>query len=76
MLRFDSMIIALNAARAGAGVLLASLPLARADLAEGSLITLSDRHLAMTGGYWLTWPAGHGWRTDDDAIVSTLCGDG
>jgi DNA-binding transcriptional LysR family regulator len=70
------MIIALNAARASAGVLLASLPLARADLAEGSLVKLSDKHLAMAGGYWLTWPARHSWRADDDAIVSTLCGDG
>jgi DNA-binding transcriptional LysR family regulator len=76
VLRFDSMIIAMNAARAGAGVLLASLPLARVELAEGGLVELSGRHLAMTGGYWLTWPARHSWRADDDAIVSTLCGDG
>jgi DNA-binding transcriptional LysR family regulator len=76
VLRFDSMITAMNAARAGAGVLLASLPLARGELANRSLITLSDRHLPMAGGYWLTWPARHGWRAHDDAIVSTLCGDG
>ncbi len=40
------------------------------------LVKLTDRYLAMTGGYWLTWPARHSWRADDDAIVSTLCGDG
>lgn len=37
--------------RAGGGVLPASLPLARADLAGGSLVKLSNRHLA----YWLAW---------------------
>ncbi len=76
VLRFDSMIIALSAARAGAGLLLASLPLARAVLTAGSLVELSDRHLAMTGGYWLTWPARHSWRANDNAIVSTLCANG
>jgi len=76
VLRFDSMITALNAARAGAGVLLASLPLAQVEFDAGSLTRLSDRDLTMTGGYWLTWPARHGWRADDDAIVSILCSDG
>jgi LysR family glycine cleavage system transcriptional activator len=73
VLRFDSMITALNAAGAGAGVLLASLPLARVELTEGGLVKLSDKHLTMADGYWLTWPAKHSWRADDDAIVSGLC---
>lgn len=52
-LRFDTLVTALAAARAGAGVLLASLPLAEADLASGALVRLSPRELHAASGHWL-----------------------
>ncbi|WP_328187216.1 LysR substrate-binding domain-containing protein [Marinobacter sp. OP 3.4] len=53
-LRFDSFVLALEAARAGAGVLLASLPLVEASLREGRLVRLSDVELTPRSGHWLT----------------------
>ena len=55
VLRFDSQLAALEAARAGAGVALASLPLAAIMLESGQLVRLSDQTLNMTGGHWLCW---------------------
>ena len=61
-LRFDTFAQALAAAAAGAGVLLASLPLARNLIASGALLDLGAPKVAMTEGYWLTW------RRSDDAF--------
>lgn len=58
VLRFDSQISALEAAQSGAGVTLASLPLAAAALENGDLVQVSDKHLTMTGGQWLCWRRG------------------
>ncbi|MEK0085839.1 LysR family transcriptional regulator [Benzoatithermus flavus] len=52
-LRFDTLVTALAAAKAGAGVLLASLPLAEAELASGALVRLSPRELRTASGHWL-----------------------
>jgi DNA-binding transcriptional LysR family regulator len=52
--RFDSFAPALQAAEAGVGVLLASLPLAHRALASGALVRLSDRTLATATAHWLT----------------------
>ncbi len=53
VLRFDSQLAALEAAKAGAGVTLASLPLAAAMIEGDQLVRLSDQTLTMTGGQWL-----------------------
>ena len=52
-LRFDSFGAALAAARAGHGVLLASLPLVARDLHEGRLERVSDHVLHHHETYWL-----------------------
>lgn len=52
--RFDSFVLALEAARAGAGILLASLPLVEAPLKNGTLVRLSDVELRPRTGHWLT----------------------
>lgn len=54
MYRFDSFILALEAAKAGAGVMLASLPLIEAALTRGELVRLSDIELRTRSGHWLT----------------------
>ena len=55
-LRLDGFAAALAATRAGAGVLLASLPLAGADLRSGALVRLSDEVLSPRETYWLIGP--------------------
>lgn len=62
MLRFDSFMTALEAARGGAGVVLASRPLADAALADGSLRRLSDIELTGDAGHFITSSAGRGFR--------------
>ncbi|MEB8387363.1 LysR family transcriptional regulator [Rhodobacteraceae bacterium KMM 6894] len=53
-LRFDSMIAAQAAAEAGAGVLLASLPLCAVALNAGRLVQIGTRSLTPASSYWLT----------------------
>ncbi|MFM0604766.1 LysR family transcriptional regulator [Paraburkholderia sediminicola] len=55
--RFDTFVLALRAAEAGAGVLLGSLPLCELALASGNLKRLTKNTLAMEHTYWITWPA-------------------
>ncbi len=52
-LRFDTFSTALSAARAGLGVLIASLPLVASDLASGALRRVSDDVLPHHETYWL-----------------------
>jgi len=52
-LRFDTFSSALAAATAGNGVLLASLPLCRKELASGSLERVSDDMIGHHQTYWL-----------------------
>ncbi|WP_375230113.1 LysR family transcriptional regulator [Roseobacter sp. S98] len=52
-LRFDTQLSAINAAKAGLGVMLASLPLCGAALASGDLIRLDERSLPHHESYWL-----------------------
>lgn len=56
LLRFDTFAQSLGAALAGAGALMASLPLCQSALATGALVRLSERTLRMEAGYWITWP--------------------
>ncbi len=58
VLVFDSFIQALEAAKEGAGVLLASLPLTRPLLDSGQLHQLSPIVLTMSAGHWLVRDAG------------------
>ncbi|TPM01482.1 LysR family transcriptional regulator [Mesorhizobium sp. B2-3-11] len=55
--RFDSFVAAMEAARAGAGVLLGSRPLIDAALDDGALVPLSDFELPSTSGHFLTRPS-------------------
>ncbi|WP_404927548.1 LysR family transcriptional regulator [Mesorhizobium sp. ORM16] len=52
--RFDSFVAAMEAARAGAGVLLGSRPLIDAALESKALARLSDFELPSTSGHFLT----------------------
>ena len=52
-LRFDTFSSALAAAKAGHGVLLASLPLCARELDEGKLIRLTDKQINSQSTYWL-----------------------
>lgn len=52
-LRFDTFVSALAAARAGLGVLLASMPLVQADLENGTLKRASTEVLTHHETYWL-----------------------
>ncbi|MDI4638495.1 MULTISPECIES: LysR family transcriptional regulator [Halomonadaceae] len=54
VVRLDSLVQALRAAEAGAGVLLGSLPLCASALASGRLHRASQETLPMAEGYWLT----------------------
>ena len=52
-LRFDTQLSAINAAKAGLGVMLASLPLCEAALMAGDLVRLDERSLPHHETYWL-----------------------
>ncbi len=71
--RFDSLVAALGAARAGLGVLLGSVPLCASALADGTLRRLSQDALTQEAGYWLTAREaslpGRQWQQ----LVATLC---
>ncbi|RDD60953.1 LysR family transcriptional regulator [Ferruginivarius sediminum] len=67
-LRFDSFISALEASKAGAGVLLASLPLADGSLREGSLKRLSSVELRTSAGHWLVRDSGRLGPGDADLV--------
>ena len=54
-LRFDSFMTALQAARSGAGILLASLPLIQPELKSGDLVLLEEDPHSMALSAWLTW---------------------
>lgn len=51
--RFDSFVAANEAAKAGLGVMLGSLPLCQAALKSGALLRLSPHSLPQTAGYWM-----------------------
>lgn len=55
--RFDSFVTAMEAAKAGAGVLLGSRPLVDTAIADGSLVVLSEAEIGSDWGHFLTRPA-------------------
>ncbi|SDR63041.1 LysR family transcriptional regulator, glycine cleavage system transcriptional activator/LysR family transcriptional regulator, regulator of gene expression of beta-lactamase [Rhizobiales bacterium GAS113] len=68
----DSFVVAFEAARAGAGVLLASRPLADAALAEGRLLRLSEIELAGEAGHFITHKAGRALAPHDQAVLDWM----
>lgn len=67
---FDSMEHAISAARCGMGVVLASVPLARADLQQGLLRRLDLPELQTKDGYWLTWPKDRATSKKQQALIT------
>jgi LysR family transcriptional regulator, glycine cleavage system transcriptional activator len=75
-LRFDTFVQALRAAENGAGVLLASLPLAATALVQGSLTRLSDQAVTMEGGYWISWDQSGPDFAERNLLVDLICVQG
>ena len=67
-LRFDSFIAAQCAAIAGAGILLASIPLANSAFATKQLVKLTEIPCVIDGGYWLVRRNEQLPRSQSDAI--------
>ncbi|MEZ5810914.1 MAG: LysR family transcriptional regulator [Rhizobiaceae bacterium] len=72
VLRFDSQVAALQAAAGGAGVALASLPLAAAMIDGGDLVRLPGSELAMPGGQFLCWAGSRAPRRQHEAVCRSL----
>lgn len=72
-LRFDTFTAALAAARAGAGVLLASIPLIEQALATGALIRLSDDALPSENSYWMVAERGELTQRQWNTLTATFC---
>lgn len=72
---FDSFAVALEAARAGAGVVLASRPLADAVLEDGSLVRLSDVELTGERGHFITHAAGRALAAHEQAMLDWILGE-
>lgn len=73
-LRFDTFVQSLRAAEAGAGVLLASVPLCRDAIAADSLRRLTERTLRMEGGYWITWPKDRPAFAERASLIECIAG--
>lgn len=72
-LRVDTMGAALAAAEAGAGAVLASLPLCREALEAGRLVRLGTRTLSPASSYWLTARAQDISQRRWDALTAAFC---
>ena len=70
--RFDSFITALDAAKAGVGVLLASLPLSEVALAKKEVVRLSPVELAMPIGNWLVRKSEGHMRADIEEVCRLI----
>ncbi len=69
---FDSFVSALNATLAGAGVLLGSKPLCRAQLENQSLISPTQLHLRPSQSYWMIARKGTITKRQWDAVVEVF----
>ncbi|SMR82190.1 transcriptional regulator, LysR family [Aliiroseovarius halocynthiae] len=72
-LRFDTFTAALSAACAGAGVLLASLPLITSALKRGELIRLSPQSLRSESSYWMVAEQGELTKRQWVALTTAFC---
>ncbi|MDA0998063.1 MAG: LysR substrate-binding domain-containing protein, partial [Proteobacteria bacterium] len=70
--RFDTFITAMQAAIAGVGVMLGSLPLCGDAIGDGRLVWLSEREARTGEGYWLLWPKGRPPLTHLEPIVEIM----
>ncbi len=72
-LRFNHSGLALEAATAGKGLVLAKRQLALRDLSEGNLVSLLDETYAPVGfAYWLVWPRGRRFEPSQSAFLTWL----
>ncbi|WP_138933205.1 LysR family transcriptional regulator [Roseovarius arcticus] len=72
-LRVDTMGAALAAAEAGAGAVLASLPLCREELRAGRLVRIGTRSLSPASSYWVTARAQDISQRRWDALTAAFC---
>lgn len=71
-LRFDTFLSALGAARAGLGVVLASLPLSAEDIAQGRLVRLGEDVLPHHESYWAIAGTDALRRSDWDRLAAVM----
>ena len=71
----DSFVVAFEAACAGAGVVLASRPLADAALADGRLVWLSEIELAGEAGHFITCRAGRALSPQEQSVLDWMRGE-
>jgi LysR family glycine cleavage system transcriptional activator len=72
-LRFNQSSLALEAAVAGKGLVLAKRQLALRDLAEGALVSpLSEAQDPVGFAYWLVWPRGRRFEPAQSAFLTWL----
>lgn len=73
LLRFDTFTAALSAAEAGAGVLLASLPLVQGALSAGRLVRVSQDALPSENSYWMVADDRDVTRRQWEALTRQFC---
>lgn len=73
LLRFDTFTAALSAAEAGAGVLLASLPLVQGAIEAGRLARLSEAVLPSENSYWMVAEDRDVTRRQWEALTRQFC---
>lgn len=72
-LRFNHSGLALEAAAAGKGLVLAKRQLALRDISDGALVSLLDETHAPVGfAYWLVWPRGRRFEPAQSAFLAFL----
>ena len=72
-MRFDTFTAALSAAEAGAGVLLASLPLVQPHLKGQRLVRLSQSVLPSENSYWIVASDRDVTRRQWEALTRRFC---
>jgi LysR family glycine cleavage system transcriptional activator len=71
--RFNQASLALEAAVAGKGLVLAKRQLALRDLQEGTLVApLDETHAPVSFAYWLVWPRGRRFEPAQNAFLEWL----
>lgn len=73
LVRFDTFTAALSAAEAGAGVLLASLPLVQGAITDGRLVRVSDAVLPSENSYWIVADDRDVTRRQWEALTQQFC---
>lgn len=72
-LRFNQSSLALEAAVAGKGLVLAKRHLALRDLGSGALVApLDENHAPVSFSYWLVWPRGRRFERSQTAFLEWL----